>query len=513
MTATDLQSFPGLETEIAGFTIASPLVGDPAIGTINPLGVGIFATDSNILIDKDYIVDAGAGINVVTSGSAAQTPQIENDVFDGNIEGLQIVDGGTNSVANEVQIINNDFVFNTVGLQLSDLSSTPLEAYVASNIFFENHDQTNARNGYAIYSVYPNKVTTQNDLFYGNGTSDTSQVNATANLGNGFIPASLGTTPNAQGDFVGNPSFVYPVDARPGSNGPADLFVDGDFELTATSAAIDNAWEATAIPTDLLGNSQIKIAGSGFGLPGFGPRDVGAFEFDGIGGGTIGGSFRVVTSSLVPDKGAVYADGSTLVTATSPTSIQLTFSGDVNQNSVSATDLVLSGTADNGGVKATSLTWIDADTVQFNLSGPLLVPGTLDVSLKSGSINSTTGQSNLGYSDHVVLQLSGSTSGSGSSTPVTTAPTSTPVTTTPTSTPVTTTPTSTSPSPVPAPSPVSTKKKHKVVHTKAAAHPKPLKHAVVHKKVVTHTIKPTVEHHKAAKVIKVVMPAHKHSEA
>ena len=36
VSATNLQSFVGLETEIAGFTIASPLVGDPALGLHRP---------------------------------------------------------------------------------------------------------------------------------------------------------------------------------------------------------------------------------------------------------------------------------------------------------------------------------------------------------------------------------------------------------------------------------------------------------------------------------------------
>ena len=51
---------------------------------------------------------------------------------------------------------------------------------------------------------------------------------------------------------------------------------------------------------------------------------------------------------------------------------------------MSATDLVLSGAADNplSPVHATSLAWIDADTVQFNLSGAL-VAGTLDVAFKA----------------------------------------------------------------------------------------------------------------------------------
>ena len=432
-------------------------------------------------------------------------------------------------------MINNDFVFNTIGLQLSDLPATPLDAYVASNIFFENHDQTNARNGYAIYSVYPNKVNLQNNLFDGNGPSDTTQVNATVNLGNGFNPSNLGTTPDSQGNFVGNPAFVYPVDARPGSDGPADLFVDGDFDLTDRSAAIDNAWEASAITTDILGNSQVKVDNHGYGLPGFGPRDVGAFEFDGTGVGTVGGSFRVVTTSLVPVGGAEYADGATLVTPSQPTSIQVTFSGDINKNSVTATDLLLSGSAVNpfSPVKATSLTWIDADTVQFNLSGPLNLPGTLDVTIQAGKIDSMTGQSNLGYSDYVVLQL-GTPPAPVNPTPMPTpvSPTPTPVSPTPTPITIITSPTSTPGStpttPAPAPAPTSTKKKHKVVHTKVA-HPKPVKHTVAHKKEVKHTVghkkevkhtithkkevkhtvKPTVTHPKEVKVVKVAMPAPK----
>ena len=519
INATNLQSFVGLETEIAGFTIASPLVGDPALGFIDPVGIAIGATNSNILIDKNYIADAGVGINVVTSGFDAQTPQIENNVIDGNIEGVQFVDAGTTtSVSSPADLINNDFVFNTIGVQLSVVPSTPMMAYAASNIFWQNHDQSNARYGYAIFSSYPNKISLQNNLFSGNGASDTSQVNATNNLGNGFNPANLSSTPDSLGNFVGNPAFVYPVDARPGSDGPADLFVDADFQLTALSAAIDNAWEATAIPTDILGNSQVKIAGDGYGLPGFGPRDVGAFEYNGTGGGTVGGSFRVTTTSLVPVGGALYADGATLTTSSAPTSIDVTFSGNIAKNSINATDLVLSGSAANSGVHATSLTWIDSHTVQFNLSGQLNLPGTLDVAVTPGSIESTTGQKNLGYSDHVVLQI-GDPPVHVNPTPMPT-PVSTPVTT---PTPIISTPTPTpvgvSPSPSPSPSPVPVKKKHHVVvHTKPVAHPKPVKHGTV-KKVTHHAAKPVVHHaakpvvHHAAKpvashgkVVKVAMP-------
>src|SRR5262249_43843648 len=152
-----------------------------------------------------------------------------------------------------------------------------MQAYAASNIFWQNHDQTNARNGFAIFSQNPNKISLQNNMFFGNGPGDTNQAGATNNLGNGFDPALLGTTAAAaasnRGNYVGNPAFAFPIDPRPGSDGPAAFFIDSNYQITSLSAAIDNAWEATAFTTDFLSRNQVKIAGKGFGLPGFGPRD------------------------------------------------------------------------------------------------------------------------------------------------------------------------------------------------------------------------------------------------
>src|SRR5262249_16931992 len=157
------------------------------------------------------------------------------------------------------------------------------------------------------------------------------------------------------------PAFVSPRDPRPGSDGPADFFIDADFQLTVQSEAFDNAYEPVAIPTDLLGNSQVN-SGFGFHLANYGPRDIGAFEYVGIGGiNPVGGAFRVVTTSLVPVTGAEFANGSTLTVALPPSAVVVTFSGDVNPKDIAATDLVLSGSAVNelNPVHATSLTWID----------------------------------------------------------------------------------------------------------------------------------------------------------
>jgi hypothetical protein len=482
VSASQLQSFSGLSTEIAGFTIASPLVGDPANGSINPLSVGVLITNSNMVLDKDYFIDAGTGIDINTSGSSALTPSIFNDGIIGNSVGVIITDAGnTGSGTAAVNLINNDFAFNTIGLDLMNSASTPTQAYIASNIFWENHDQTNARNGFAIISSVPNKANLRNNLFFGNGPSETSQAAATNDLGNGFSSLALGTTSaTAAGDlgnFIGNPAFVFPIDPRPGSDGPANFFLDADFQLTAASAAIDNAWEATAISTDFLGNNQVEING-GLQLPGFGPRDVGAFEFDGTGGQPVGGAFRVVTTSLVPVAGETHASGSLLPLATAPTSVTVTFSRNVNPADINPSDLVLSGTALDvmAPARVTSLTWIDAHTVQFNLTGNLNPNGTLDVSVAANTIRSTFGNSNLGYSDSVVLDVGAITR------PVTAPP---PVTPPPGSGPTT-------PTPAPAPSP-----KGPLHHKKPVVH-HPVKHVKhVGPKHVTHkhvTTKPKAVH-------------------
>ncbi len=448
----------------------------------------------------------------------------------GNVDGILINDAGsTPATTAPVSVINDDFAFNTIGIYLQNTASTPLQAYIASNIFWENHDQTSARNGYAIESANPNMVNLRNNLFQGDGPSDsfTSDPSATNNLGNGFSATALNNVlPDSQGNFVGRPAFVFPIDPRPGADGPANLFVSSNFDLTASSAAIDNAYEPTAIATDILGNSQVNL-GDGWGLPNDGPRDIGAFEFDGTGGNTVGGAFRVVTTSLVPVGGAYQAAGGTLVTATSPTSVTLTFSGNVNPSTLKATDLLLSGSADNAAspIQATSLTWVDAHTVRFNLSSPLSLPGTLNVSLAPGMFQGMNGQSNLGYQDSVVLQL-GTPKPQPNPTPYpikvsTPTPVSTPPSTPTSPTAPPTTVTSLPLTPPPAAAPTSAKGHSKVKHkpvkvthkhvakpkhpatkhvTHAPAHKpvvKHVNHAATHKPVVKHTVKPATVHPKA----------------
>ncbi len=292
VTATNLSSLVNtstgqvFQTEVGGFTIASPLVGDPALGTINPNAIGLYADNSNILIDRDYFIDAGSGILVTTSGASSQAPQIENDGIIGNINGVVVQDGGASNPATTTEVINNTFAYNTTGLVALNSATTGSEqAYVANNIFWQNHDQTLARSGAGVISQTVNKLVLNNNLFSGNGASDTSTAYAAENIGNGFDPTLLGPlAANAAadlGNFTGYPAFVAPYDPRPGSDGPATFLLDANFGLLSTSAAINNALESVATKTDFLGNPENPNPTTmGFKLPGYGPRDVGAFEYE-----------------------------------------------------------------------------------------------------------------------------------------------------------------------------------------------------------------------------------------
>ena len=132
-------------------------------------------------------------------------------------------------------------MYNTIGLRVNNSQTSPLLATVANDIFWQNHDQTTARNGFGIEANTPNSLLVRNSLFQSNGKSDTSRTFAGLNVGNGFVAANLKATPDALGNYTGNPSFVFPIDPRPGSDGPAAFYLDANFDLQANSAAIDAA--------------------------------------------------------------------------------------------------------------------------------------------------------------------------------------------------------------------------------------------------------------------------------
>jgi hypothetical protein len=470
ITANNLPAFVNPDTgftfqpTISGLTIASPLVGDPALGSINPKAIGLLNINSGILVQQSYFIDSGTAIAVTTSGANAQAPSIINSGIIGNINGIVLSDDGSSPASTRTNVINNTIAFNTIGLYAQNTETTgSMQAFVANNIFWQNHDQTTARNGIGIASQTVDKLYLNNNMFSGNGASDLTPVGAAFNIGNGFQTSLLG--PNASdafanlGNFTGYPSFVAPRDPRPGGDGPATFLRDANFGLTNTSAAINNAREDVAPKRDLLGNLESPFPTTrGFKLPGggaaYGPRDVGAFEFEPLGTTgvrSVGGNFRVVTTSLVPDSGT-QANGATLFISPAPNSVIVSFSRAVDQSTVQATDLVLSGSVINplAPVKATSVTWLDDHTAKFNLTGQFSPIGSLNVSVMGG-IKSLSGQVLPSYSDRVVLDTVDAPPAPAPSPTPTPTPSPNPTPTpTPTPTPVTPAP---APPPTPAPAP------------------------------------------------------------
>ncbi len=464
LSATNLPFIAGAETEVSGFSIASPLlgttIGNGALGPIDPSTVAVQINNANLLLINNYIMDAGIGVNVIAAGGFdSLMPRVENDVIAGNNTGVEIDDAGTTGIPNPAAFYNDDFVYNTVGLFDNDLPTSPSLANVANSIFFANHDQTSDQFGFGIEENVPSNMIVRNNLFQSNGASSTTGAFSGNNVGPGFNP---GTTPDKLDNYIGNPSFVFPVDPRPGSAGPASFFLDADFDLQSNSAAIDTADNVLAPTTDFLGRGRIKVAGHGF--PGTGPADVGAFEFSGTGGTTVGGAFRVASTSLSAT-GAEVTNGTTVfVPSTAPKAIVVNFSSAVNVKSIVPSDLIIygDGVAPVGGAKATSVTVINSHSVQFNIAGNYSSPGSVVIKINPGVITSTTNAPVQGYSDffRITSAISASTAAP--------APAPTPTPTTPKAPVVVTIPTAPA---APTPPPGSTTKKSAITTLLASAKP------------------------------------------
>jgi hypothetical protein len=403
VTGTNLFSAPGLDTELSGFTIANALVGNPATGPIRTTAIGLSLTDSDVLIDRNYFINSGTAISVSVSGVNTAGPRLQNNVVVGNLTGIAVIDGGATSYRTPAAttIYNNTISFNTIGIQVSP--STLGAVDIANNILAFNNDRANPRSGAAIQATAPGLTSVRFNLFWDNGASQSSNADDVIGVGGNFNPNTLGTAPDALGNFVGNPQFVNARDPRPAFDGPGFFYTDSDFGIKKTSAAIDNALQSLAPATDFLGRSRVDIPGVGFA--GRGPADLGAFEFNGTGGSALGGRFRVVTSSISTD-GSARASGASLgaISQASPKQVVVTFSRSVDRASVTPGDLTLTGSGINPAnpARATSLTWLDDHTAVFNLTGTF-VPGQVSVSIPSGSVHDVYGTPLDGFGDSFKL--------------------------------------------------------------------------------------------------------------
>jgi len=412
VSASNLATIAGVSTEVAGFTISSPLRFDPALGPIDPATAAVEIVNSNVLLDHDYIIDSHIGVHVVVTGTAGVTPTIVDDGIIGNDVGIVVDDKGATVLPTLTQVINNTVALNTVGLLAVDSPTSLILAQVANNIFWENHDQTAARSGTGISSTVPNKLVVANNLFQGNGPSETNPADDAVNVGNGFSAANLKATPDVLGNFTGNPAFITPTDPRPGSDGPATFFLDANYSISSASAAIDAANNALAPSLDLIYNGRVRVAGRGF--PGTGPADVGAFEFQnstggggggsggGGGGGFVGpGHGFVIASDSLSNTGAKLGGGAVYAPGTAPTSVTVAFSAPVDRASLDLNDLALTGDGLNANfpARAAGLTWVDPETVRVSLSGGFSNQGTVVLSLPAGSARSTGGVPLDGFTD------------------------------------------------------------------------------------------------------------------
>ena len=445
-------SIPGIPTEVSGFAILSPLIGDPNLGLIDPTDVAVRAFNTDAQIDRNIIVNAGTGVLLSTAGVNAPTSTLFDNIIAGNINGVGISDNGSAlGIQAPFMVVNNTIVDNTTGLYNTSVTFNSTQAYVINNIFYSNHDLTSKRTGAAITSFRPYTLAVGNNLFYQNGANNTPAASATGTF-YGFNPALLSATPDVLGNIYANPYFNQAEDPRPNADTPAVFFTYSNFDLTKKSSAINAADNALAPSSDFLYRTAVAIAGHGF--PGTGPASIGAFNYGGLTGpsggsgtiyngpittvvsgtsasstGTTGGGmvsalslsgistvsspigggialgtrqFSVLTTSLSDNGTAHAADtAGTLATEPGPSYIDVNFSDDIKASTLSPTDLVLSG----GGLlasnpaRATSLAWIDDHAVRFFLTGGYNTSGTVTVSLPQGSITDTAGASLVGFAD------------------------------------------------------------------------------------------------------------------
>jgi hypothetical protein len=286
VVATNLISLAEVQTEIAGFSISNPLQGDPNTGTIDVLSSGVLINNSEVLVDKNYILDSGNGITVNTAaGSIAGVPVIQDNAIIGNNYGMIVDDAGAQQFRSYLGVVgtdvaNNDFAFNNLGLSIVAAGPQQTVAGVVNNIFDHNFNPTNST-GVAIFATTPNRITVSYNMFNADSSTPNNPATFTSGVGGGFNPAALSAVPDQFGNFTGLPFFVNPRDPRPFADGPANFYFDGDYDITSRSNAIDNALASRAPTLDFLYRSRTFIP-SHVHHPGTGPADVGAFEFNGL---------------------------------------------------------------------------------------------------------------------------------------------------------------------------------------------------------------------------------------
>ncbi len=417
VNADGLFSTTSLDTEFSGFTVFSPLSGGGAVGTVQSNTVGIRLSFSDVLVRNNVVIDSNQGIAVEAVGGSRRNSRIESNLIAGNNTGI-VVNNSSNTAASTipVRIANNTIVFNTTGVLVFDMDGGPTSTNVENNIFWQNNDRTAARNGQAILAPggVPTPVTIRGNLFSGNGPNLGSPADDVLGVA-GFNPAAISTAGDPQGNLLGDPFFVAPRDPRPKVNasdpfdGPSVFLSDANYNLNGNSAAIDNAINALAPARDFLNRGRVDVPGRG--RAGFGPADIGAFEMNGTPlTSPTTPTTPTTTSPLIGNRGvagtpsaadlgvaSVAAGFGTAVPvslagqpglATAPDAVIVTFSRDVDRDTVEPTDLELTGQGldATNPARAMAVEWLDDRTARFVLAGQFAASGLVRVALFDGAI-------------------------------------------------------------------------------------------------------------------------------
>ncbi len=387
-------SVPGIPTEVSGFAIISPLIGNSNLGTIDSTDVAVRAFNTNASIDRNIVINAGVGIYLTTAGANVPTASVFDNIVAGNINGIGINDfGATTSIQAPFMVVNNTIVDNTTGLFNVSSTFNHTQAYVINNIFYANHALTTSRTGTGIASNSADTLAVGNNLFYQNGPTNAAASNATGTF-NLFKPANLSSTPDALGNLLGNPFFVQPEDPRPNGDTPAVFFTYSNFDLTTRSLAVNAADGALAPASDFLYRTPVSLTGHGF--PGTGPASIGAFYPDGM-SGPSGGTGTIFTGTTTTGTGT---------TGTGTSGSGSTGSGTSGSSSIGAppsvtTQSVMGGSAD---LPSTVGGGIALDTKAFTIVNTSLTgSGTSDTLPSSGGLTVEPGPAyiDIDFSDDV----------------------------------------------------------------------------------------------------------------
>lgn len=367
--AENLLSAPQFPTMLVGFTIASPLVTTFGSQPMTSTGSAIQILNSDVIIQNNYIINAGTGIQVITTGDRARTPVILSNVIVGNTNGIRIDDASTSLTA-PVTIFNNTIAQNTFGALVISTGSAHTVANIANSIFWSNRSLGANRTGAAVAASTTGLVNIWNSMFSFNGVSDVSPADDTFNIGGSFNPAALSTIPDNTGNFVGNPVFLVPRDPRPEANGTAIFLNSANYDIADTSAAIDSGNSILAPVRDFSNRPRVDIAGQGF----LGPADIGAFEFTPTSTTPLP-SFRITSMNPTGTVSAV------------PRTITLTFSAPINRASLTASDFRLTGNgiAASNGAFVSAVNFLSDTQVQLTIAGNYNRSGAVTLVIGQGA--------------------------------------------------------------------------------------------------------------------------------